>query len=819
MLKKKRNLAVLLGFLFLFFLGPPGAQAAAENYRQCPNNQSCEIGEYLFDDSYVPITTATCALTVKNPDNTTYLNNQAMTGQSDGWYSYGVSTTGKPDGLYRSTVCCTYGTEYLCIDKSFTIGSPGSTLTSTQVENAVWDADRSDHDTTGTFGENLQNPSSISAADIWSYPNRSLSSFGTLVADIWSYSTRSLNSVAAIVSGVWGNSSRTITSADLGDGSSLAKKSEVESVGAAVEDLEETVEETNTTVTEQILETTTQTNLMIDKIVNKPITETFIDEFEPSVQDLSTKIRNSRQSSKQLQSNVLELQQQVAELEKNWTTLNYVDAANTLDIIIQKLSGSDVAHIADGLKQNWNDPILNNLRQQIDAAALNLTSAKSELRTYGKSFSSKQYLGLVTENLKKIDRLVGTETDSEKAETLYAFLTGVEKSGQKLERQSAEIAVLFDVWQEFRPPEIQSEINRIRSEVVAINRIPRGENFVLAKAGDKRNLENQALALQGLVDSNILLLSQNANQLVAHTWLELGSIVFRMLIQNPSSLQSQDAPVHYYLPEEIREENIISLPEGMSVQFDSNSNRLYVSGTVTLAPNEARTLSIEVEDVWILSDEEIASKRKEAELLFEPLKGTSYFAQGSTLMADIGASLDKIALLQEDAVTPTSKIRAHREASVEMTAVEAKMEDLKTLVGQAGSVGTVFGFVGGVQTLAVWGMIIVLIAGFVFLALYIRLLMPAAAIARRNREEPHRQENHPTGTTKKKSPDDMSTWEMVKDIAHLSISGRRGKRLTAFVFFLLGAGILASLVIIIMQNNSKLASPLPDSPVGLVGYQ
>ncbi len=61
--------------------------------------------------------------------------------------------------------------------------------------------------------------------------------------------------------------------------------------------------------------------------------------------------------------------------------------------------------------------------------------------------------------------------------------------------------------------------------------------------------------------------------------------------------------------------------------------------------------------------------------------------------------------------------------------VEQKMQNLETLVSSAGSVGTVFGFVGGVQTMAVWGLIIILVAGFVFLALYMRAVVSSPSPA------------------------------------------------------------------------------------------
>lgn len=50
------------------------------------------------------------------------------------------------------------------------------------------------------------------------------------------------------------------------------------------------------------------------------------------------------------------------------------------------------------------------------------------------------------------------------------------------------------------------------------------------------------------------------------------------------------------------------------------------------------------------------------------------------------------------------------------------MDSLKVLVTQASSSGSIFGFIGGAQAVGVWGIIIVIAAGFVFLAIYMKNL-------------------------------------------------------------------------------------------------
>ena len=149
--------------LVFFLLVTKVAWALPAEYQQCPIGDSCTIGEFLYDDEYVPITSATCTLTSRDPGGNLFLNAVAMSAAADGWYSYDVTTTGEDAGLYRSQVCCTSGTDYMCIDKTFEMLTP------------------------------VTSSSSLTAADVWSYSSRSLTDFGSLVDAIWSRSTRTLS--------------------------------------------------------------------------------------------------------------------------------------------------------------------------------------------------------------------------------------------------------------------------------------------------------------------------------------------------------------------------------------------------------------------------------------------------------------------------------------------------------------------------------------------------------------------------------------------------------------------------------------------------
>jgi hypothetical protein len=144
-----------------------------------------------------------------------------------------------------------------------------------------------------------------------------------------------------------------------------------------------------------------------------------------------------------------------------------------------------------------------------------------------------------------------------------------------------------------------------------------------------------------------------------------------------------------------------------------------------LTPEASKTISITVdESVFTIPTSTIATLRKQADELSKPLKNTAYFAQGVTLQSDINVSLDKIASLQKYSSTPEARIKAYRESQIEINAVKIKMEKLKELVTQASSASSLVGFIGGAQAVGVWGLIIIIVAGFGILILYMRVLRP-----------------------------------------------------------------------------------------------
>jgi len=639
--------------------------AVASGLQNCTIGSSCSIGEFLYDDNYAPITTDyECTITSRYPNGSPYLESKVMTSASDGWYSY-TFTTPSTTGVYRTQVCCTAGSDHLCLDKSFEVSSAADS-------------------------------SSDIASAVWGYSSRTLSGFGTLVADIWN------------------NTTRTLTGASLSSGS-LATKAELKT-------------EIPATVT-NIQNVTNQNRLLLEQLVNKPIIQNFLEETTP---DLGAKIEDSKAIASRLSADYQLTGSRASLIISKWRSLperELLDEVLELSSFLGEENDSSSIDSIFGqinwLKDAWEWEVTDNTYNQTKAVKKILTSVQSQLGSYGKSEFAYLEMKSLASYFKTLDKLVGDSADTSYHKTLFGRLRQVQDLAKVLDSRQFEIDKILANWETDKYQSIQDKTDNLLRKIMAVNKVPR-VNIVLASTGQNKSpetkLKNKLLGMDAIIDANRLLLARGAGKPLSNTWLEVGSIVFKSLITNPSGLISQTVPLKYYLPSEVREEHIIETDEDLTVGYDAEKDQYYVSGEFILGPGKTKTVSVTVDDIWVITNEELDSLRCQAEELSRPLEKTSFFAQGVTLKSDIDVSLDKIISLQKSNTTPEAKIRAHREAKIELEAVKVKMDKLQELVTQAGSTGTLFGFIGGAQTLAVWGLIIIMVTGFVFLVIYMRKL-------------------------------------------------------------------------------------------------
>ena len=670
------TLLARLLLIALLILNSAGFSAAAD-YQQCTPSESCTIGEFLYDDEYAALTGATCTLTAKYPDNTSFVSGVAMTGGSDGWYSYDASID-TTEGIYHTNMCCDASGEYLCIDKTFEVKSAAAS------------------------------GGGATAADIWSYSDRTLTGYGSLVSDIWGYSTRSLTSFGSLVSDIWGYSTRTMT----GFGTLVA---DILGSGAS----STTAQASPVTLTTIVAEQNEQRELL-EKLVNAPVISLSLDEGV-SIPDLETKLDESKKQASLLYDLISSGKSRLMTLDSKWGRLSANAATGEITAVASLFQDQD-ALIA--LTKSWDTASVTTLNQESADLQVSLGTLLSAA-TLGKSLVAPGSLTESLEHISTMEAVLGDSTNGSSDKTIFGYLAQVEDRHASLSGEGQKLAALLENLNGQGVDHASRSVSDIKSRLLTLNVYPGGASLASpAKVShdEKLNLKNILFSLQALVGLNKQILAMNVGDPIRSLWLEEGSIIFRAVITNPSTVISQSVPLKFYLPRELKTEDIITLDPSLTTTYDSSEEALYASGTYNLKAGETKLVYVEVEDIWQLTDSELQTLRTQASDLLKPLEKTAYFSQGTTLKSDIDVTLDKVLASTSKAVTPENRIRTYREAKLELAKVTANMNRLQDLVAQASGTGSLFGFVGGVQTVAVWGIILVVVTGFAFLALYFKKL-------------------------------------------------------------------------------------------------
>ncbi len=625
-------------------------------YKKCVVNSNCQVGEFLYDDDYVPIAGATCTLSTRDVGGSLWLNSVAMTGTADGWYSYAVGTSGKEEGLYRGQMCCTSGAEYMCLDKTF------------EIAKGVGEA-------------------------VWSYENRNLTSFGTLVADVWNYSDRSLSTFTSLVSSIWGSNDRSLTTASIGSSGELATRTFVQGVGDSL------------------------------------------------AMDIGTSLLSINNKVDLLTTQVGTINTNVATILTKWGASSMSDVLSAVSGVQGTVGSiSDACGVNDTVMGNiqciqdkWGARTATELYNAANGALTTANSIRSELAYNGKSTTAYEDLQSLKNYVDSLETLLGNSSDSSATATVFGRLKLNKETIENISTASVDLSSLLAKWGTLDASSIYDKVKDLSGQVTEINTVSDVDeilNGVKANSTDLKDLKNQVLALKALLQVNRIQLEKITSKPIVQTWLEEGSIIFKTLITNPSTVTKQTVPFKYYLPKETKKDDVIKMDADLKIEYDSTVEAYYFTGEFELPPRGTKIVSIEVKDVWQISPDKVASVRKQVEELVKPLQKTSYYAQGVTLKTDVETSLDKIESRQKEGGLPDVRIKAYRESEIEMAGVDKKVDSLKSLVTMAGSTGTMFGFIGGVQVVAVWGLIIVLVSGFVFLALYMKTIVGSQPITK-----------------------------------------------------------------------------------------
>ena len=238
----------------------------------------------------------------------------------------------------------------------------------------------------------------------------------------------------------------------------------------------------------------------------------------------------------------------------------------------------------------------------------------------------------------------------------------------------------------------------------------------LANTENIKEVQNKISDLKALSETTKVIVQKGSQEPIVKTWFTEGSIILNVLVTNPSST-SRTYQIKQYLPKEIKPDLVIDIDPNIKLEYDSTLDNYYISGEVLLKAHESKKFFVRAQDVFQISDEEISSLRKQAETLMEPLRNTNYFAQATISKSDIDPKLDFVTEAKK-VVYPNieDKISKFREQRATMDAVKSDVEVLKSLALQVSAAGGIVGKIGGIQASVSWGIIAVIIFGFLLLA-------------------------------------------------------------------------------------------------------
>ena len=224
-----------------------------------------------------------------------------------------------------------------------------------------------------------------------------------------------------------------------------------------------------------------------------------------------------------------------------------------------------------------------------------------------------------------------------------------------------------------------AKLAKLEEQVLALNQIPHAGR-ALSATGNNRWLD-----LIALTDANKLFLAMDRGSVLTITWLEDNPVVFKTLVANSSPLARQEAAIKYYLPVELKEQNIVAKNAAVEVKFDPDKEQLLVLGVVTVAAGDTRTISVEAADIWHFDSQLVDKASFAAAALLKALADSPQEANAIVLKSSVDASLKKVTELQTLGYSPERRIKAFRQISLEMETVSQNLAQLRQLVSKANS--------------------------------------------------------------------------------------------------------------------------------------
>lgn len=160
---------------------------------------------------------------------------------------------------------------------------------------------------------------------------------------------------------------------------------------------------------------------------------------------------------------------------------------------------------------------------------------------------------------------------------------------------------------------------------------------------------------------------------------QTGSVALKIHVANPSQKEPQTIPVKVYLPKEATPKDIKGLGD-LKLDYDPDTGMYYVHGEVALEAGQSITKTVQMEDIWVFSKEQLVSfvsqAKDRAAKLTEP--GSAQEAAG--IVHRIEEKIQEILKRQKETDgKPAEQIQAYRQGLSVITTIEQDLDALDKL--------------------------------------------------------------------------------------------------------------------------------------------
>ena len=143
---------------------------------------------------------------------------------------------------------------------------------------------------------------------------------------------------------------------------------------------------------------------------------------------------------------------------------------------------------------------------------------------------------------------------------------------------------------------------------------------------------------------------------------QAGKVVLRIRAGNPIE-EPQRVRIKSNLPARVSTNDIIDLG-GLDLGYDVKSDTYYVHSEVELGPKEIKIIDVELNDIWVISEDELTRLSGRAREMVGMLEETDYHASAMALQSGISRTVDGILAHQSEnlisaGVKPVQHIRAY----------------------------------------------------------------------------------------------------------------------------------------------------------------